>query len=494
VGINLTCPQCGERMAYDVAATKVVCKNCGFSPLDADMSLEEKMVEIKARGQRRTIQRYHRGEVNPSANSAFETGHDWLHRGDQQEALKAFQRAAEYQPDFVDAHLWIAQVTNDPKIKRDRLETVLAYDSGNLEAIRQLMVLNGRMSPEQAARTHHNNDPQFERAEAPVETTTTALLCPVCSGNLTVDDETGRVECRFCGYSGMMEQQQHSGSGAEILSVALLERKAQSVKWVIGERLLHCEECGAQRTIPARKLSEVCPFCGSNNVIVKDALDSFEQPDGLVQFRITPEEAVESIRQQLKGMSERIKGWFDNNKVASAKLDGVFLPFWVFDGLADVTKTTIDTRTPNSQTQKITPYTSTTFTDAQHDVIVCGVTTPAPQLIAKLGEYELDHAVPYQPKLLAKYPAELYTIDFDKASLEARSIIGKTMRQRHHTSTYNSEVQVNIFTAVRQMSFRLLLLPVWLATLTEVDGDTRLALMNGQTGQVVMGKTEKQGK
>jgi hypothetical protein len=482
-------------MAYDVAATKVLCKNCGYSPLDADMSLEEKMVEVKARGPRRHVQRYHRGEVNPSANSAFETGHDFLHRGDQQEALNAFRRAVDYQPDFVDAHLWIAQVADDPRIKRDHLETVLAYDSGNLEAIRQLMVLDGRMSPEQAARTHHYNDPQLKRAETPIETTTTALLCPVCSGNLTVDDETGRVECRFCGYSGMMEPApQRSGDGAEILSVALLERKAQAVKWVIGERLLHCNECGAQRTIPARKLSEVCPFCGSNHVIVKDALDSFEQPDGLVQFRVTPEEAVENIRQQLKGMSERIKGWFDNNKVASAKLDGLFLPFWVFDGLADVTKTTIDTRMPDRRTQKVNPYTSTTFTDAQNDVMVCGVTTPAPQLTAKLGDYELDKVIPYQPKLLAKYPAELYTIDFDNASLEARSIIGKTMRERHHTPTYNSEVQVNIFTAVRQMSFRLLLLPMWMATLTEVDGDTRMALVNGQTGQVVLGKTEKRGK
>src|SRR5262245_32705712 len=100
-------------MSYDMAATKVLCKHCGYSPLDADMSLEEKMVEVKARGPRRTVQRYHRGEVNPSANAAFETGHDLLHGGDKEGALKAFQRAVDYQQDFVDAHLWIAQVVDD---------------------------------------------------------------------------------------------------------------------------------------------------------------------------------------------------------------------------------------------------------------------------------------------------------------------------------------------------------------------------------------------
>ncbi len=41
------------------------------------------------------------------------------------------------------------------------------------------------------------------------------------------------------------------------------------------------------------------------------------------------------------------------------------------------------------------------------------------------------------------------------------------------------------------MSFRLLLLPVWIATLSEVDGDTRPALVNGQTVRVVLGSARK---
>jgi hypothetical protein len=65
------------------------------------------------------------------------------------------------------------------------------------------------------------------------------------------------------------------------------------------------------------------------------------------------------------------------------------------------------------------------------------------------------------------------------------------MRARHQQHTDSSEVQVNIFTSVRQMSFRLLLLPVWVAALTEEDGDVRAALVNGQTGQVALGRTEK---
>jgi DNA-directed RNA polymerase subunit M/transcription elongation factor TFIIS len=494
MGINLTCPQCGERMTYDLQQALVRCKHCGYSPLEADQSLERKQAEMQARGPRKHVMRYHRGQVHHLASSAFETGHDFLHQGNREEAFKAFRRAADLQSDFTDAYLWMAQLTDDPKTKRDYLETVLAYDPGNLEGTRLLMVLDGRMTPEQAARTYHDNDPELRAADAPVKTETTALLCPVCHGQLTVDEANGRVTCRFCGYDGTMQSKSELvvPDNIELLSVALLERKAQSVKWVIGERLLHCNQCGAERTIPARKLSEICPFCGSNHVIVKDALDSFEQPDALIPFKVTAEEAAEHIKESLKGISERFKGFFDSNKVARAKLDGVYLPFWAFDALVEVTKTTIDNRMAEYGGQPRNPYTSVTTTDAQNDVLICGVISPPPDLTAKLGNYDLDTLVPYQPKLLAKHPAELYSIDFDKASLDVRSIVGRNMRERHHTRTTSSEVQVNIFSSIRQMSFRLLLLPVWVATLTEVDGDLRTALVNGQTGQVALGKTEKQ--
>jgi hypothetical protein len=44
---------------------------------------------------------------------------------------------------------------------------------------------------------------------------------------------------------------------------------------------------------------------------------------------------------------------------------------------------------------------------------------------------------------------------------------------------------------VKQMHFRLLLLPVWVGMLEEQDGDRRPALVNGQTGKVVLGKVLK---
>jgi hypothetical protein len=45
-----------------------------------------------------------------------------------------------------------------------------------------------------------------------------------------------------------------------------------------------------------------------------------------------------------------------------------------------------------------------------------------------------------------------------------------------------------------QMSFMLVLAPVWLSTLRERDGDIRTALVHGLTGRVVMSRARKPGK
>ncbi len=111
-------------------------------------------------------------------------------------------------------------------------------------------------------------------------------------------------------------------------------------------------------------------------------------------------------------------------------------------------------------------------------------------LADQLDDYDVGAAVAYQPTLLAKYPAALYDIDFDQAALEAQGKVSDHMRSRYGESGERN-VEVQVFTSVRQMSFTLLLLPVWVATLYERDGDVRSALVNGQTGRVVLGKAQK---
>lgn len=480
---GVTCPTCGGISSFNRVTGKWQCALCGHR-FEA---------EAEAKPQRHPIERItHRGEINARARSAFETAQYAVRRGDTAQAIAALRRALEMQPDFADAHLWLARLSDDPKVKRDHLSEIIAQFPNHLEATRDLMVLNGQLSAEAAARTHHADDPKIEQAGDNVRTTTSALTCPVCGGHLTIDPYDGHVECRFCGYRAEKAIEPAAGVGAS-LTMALLERKAEPVRWHIGGRLLHCNHCGAERTIPATTLSTRCPFCDTNHVIVQDQLNSFQQPDGLIPFEIDEQTATDAIREKLGGLAERFFGLFDRNEVKRVEIDGVYLPFWVFDALADVTQTRRvkqDSRRYGGMRLEGN-VTTLNFRDGVYDVAIPAVSSPPPRLSLELGKIDFSRAVSYKPRLLARYPASLYDVDFDKASLEARSHAAKLLREKHILISSRSDEEITVFANVVQMQFRQLLLPAWVATLTEVDGDTRLALVNGQTGQVTLGKAQK---
>lgn len=487
-----TCPKCGSTMRLDTASAVYRCPDCHHTIEKPYESLEEAEARIRAKGPRPEVPITYRGEVEPRAMIMFENGQDYLWQEKPTEAIEQFKRAIEIQPDFADPHLWIAKLSDDEKVKRHHLGEILANDMGHPEALRLMMVLNGRLTPEQAAQTYHSDSPERRRVDSPVGTKTKALLCPVCGGHLTVDDDAKRVYCRFCGHEEALKE--NVDVGGDVLGMALLERKAQRVQWVIGERLLHCNQCGAERTIPAHRMSMVCPFCGSNQVIEQDALKSFEQPDGLVPFGVSEEQAKAAVHERLKGLGERLYSVFDSNKVARATMEGVYLPFWVFDMLLDVSVTTTDKNTFDKDPGWIqagnTGYQHTKSLGGVNGMPICAVQSLPPQLTKELGDYDLDTLLHYEPKLLAKYPAQLYDIDFDDASLEARGRASEQMRNEQLASK-DSQVEMNVSTSVIQMSFSLVLMPVWVATLTERDGDLRTALVNGQSGRVALGKARK---
>jgi uncharacterized protein YbaR (Trm112 family) len=487
---EILCPKCAHPLTLNTDSGMFRCANCGFKRPE---TLDEASARLRANATNAApaVILTHRGSIDLRARSLFDSGHDALRRGDASAALHAFQQAADLQPDFADAHLWIAKTSPDERTQRDHLGDILAHDPGHLEALRLLMVLNGELTPAEAALSQHEAAPVLKRADVPVKASITTLLCPVCGGDLTVDEAHGHVVCRFCGHTQPLSGG-HASSGADLLGAALLKRRAQPMRWIVGTRVLHCSQCGAERTIPAGRLSTVCPFCASTQVIQQDALNSVEQPDGLVPFAISEDAAQDAIRERLKGVGERLAGLFDDNRVKQASMEGVYLPFWTFDALAEVSRTTIDRRTPTSreQARNIKPYENTKFRDGLNGITIAAVKSPPETLTEGLGAFDVSGAQAYEPKLLAKYPAALYDVEFDAASLVARSRVSEHMRQRHGGSPAQN-VEVQIFASVLQMSFTLLLLPVWVATLYERDGDVRPALVNGQTGQVALGKAQK---
>ncbi|MFN8377882.1 MAG: hypothetical protein U0452_04350 [Anaerolineae bacterium] len=480
-------------MTHDPIAGVFRCKMCG-KVMDAPReTLEEAAARLAARGQRPDVKLTHRGLIDNRARVLFENGQDKLWLDDRVGAMEQFKLALQIQDNFSDAYLWLAKLAADDATKRDHLGAILANDPGHHEALVRMMALDGRITEAEAeeilSRPYEPTPAELPADQVPASTA--ALLCPKCGGHLEVQDD-GDVVCRFCGHVLDLEDLSELDSAGDVLGAALLERRARPVRWLIGSRLVHCSQCGAERTLMRDQMSAQCAFCGSAQVMVQDALGVFEQPDGLIPFRVTEEAAKAAVRDALKGVGERIRGFVDvGNQVVSATVAGLYLPFWVFDAQVEVTVTVQDKRAAMGDRRRLqlgdTGYRRETLHDGVTGLFVPGVTSPSRDLLAELGDFDMDTMRPYEPALLATYPAGLYTLDVDKTSLDARSIAARRARERALAMASSSE-EISVTALPVQMSFMLVLAPVWVCTLYERDGDVRTALVQGLTGDVVMGR------
>lgn len=489
---DFTCLHCGGKMEVSRRYGKIQCTECQRFMDGTRPTQENTRNGMDAASADQPLQTWNLGnllykeEMTIWLKTLVSTLRTDLAMGERDKAIRTCERLLDMEAEFLDAYLWLAKLNDDPVIKRENLEKLLALTPNNIEATRMMMILNGELTEEEAARSEDVYFDNRQITDDPIASQTEALLCPICRGTLTVNETNQHVTCDFCGFSDTSLEHAVKPNRNTSVTVALIKQRGKAVRWEVGKRLVHCHECGAERVLPAGKMSSRCPFCNSTHVVMQDALGAFRQPDGLVKFRVSRRNVEQLLDEHLAGFMEKLKGVFIRNKVVRTQLQGVFLPFWIFDVFGTVI---LRDEYRDNDSYGLPLVERTEHPAAMRNARVSAVHSPAKALTDRLGKYELDDYVPYTPKLLSKFAAELYTIDFDQASLDVRSVFRREMLSRY--SVPNPNLKRDVTSSVDQMDMRLILLPVWVATLTEEDDDIRIALINGQTGQIAMGRANK---
>lgn len=491
------CPKCqapGSLFIDD--DRKLTCRLCGWKDGQTEAEKAPPPPQRKKLDYPLSYGTIHPGAVDRWTQAKFNSGIDAVRMERYDEAIRSFEQAIENQHDFLDGHLWLARLYDDPEAKRKHYGILIAYRPNHEEAVRELMVLNGQMTTEEADRTVEGRDQVVIATDAPVKATADVIKCSVC-GSDELEHYEGEpfATCKTCGHRERVMDMEHGGTyGMKSFIMTMLKQRGQAAKWDVGTRFLHCNNCGAERTIPATVLNEVCPFCGSNHVIHKDALDSFLEPDGLLPFRVPQEQAEEAIWQAVESRVERLKGIFVNNKANQMLMNGVYVPIWYFDTVWQVKRTVRDKKTMaydrRNRIQAQLSVRTEDLTEAENNWPVPAFKSPSPGLVRRLGQFHLTQVQPYDARLLGPHTAEIYSLGFDRASMKARGEISKLIRQRQSGIPRNDE-EVTVTSLLTSMQFRLVLAPIWVATITEDDNDVRVGLVHGQTGKAVLGKAQK---
>lgn len=251
----------------------------------------------------------------------------------------------------------------------------------------------------------------------------------------------------------------------------------------LAEQVFHCQGCGARFILPPGQLSITCPYCLSAHVIILDRSPDLLAPDGILPHAFDQRRAAGLLNDWLHPVHS-------GSEIEPAPR-ALYLPLWTFDlgGALDYTGV-VERDDPVGFERH--PRRAETIRDS-YPVMLTRLPIPASRklsapFIRLLPTFDLGAVRPYDPRFLADWPAELYDIPLAEASLDARSQALALLKRKmaaalapvHILSTSSANLSVE--------SFRLNLLPVWMAEVQAPpptgDGAAHLLLINGHNGEI----------
>jgi predicted RNA-binding Zn-ribbon protein involved in translation (DUF1610 family) len=312
------------------------------------------------------------------------------------------------------------------------------------------------------------------------------------------DPATGGLKCPQCGHTQTVAAAQAAVVERD-LSTALSDagkahgygREMKAVK---------CSACGATTQVDPAVASTMCPFCGSPQVLEQKPDPNIIQPEAVVPFQLTSDQAYQHYKKWLG------KGFFRPRDViqrsGAAQIQGVYLPFWTFDAHAESQwnaesgnyyyETERYTTTENGrrvtktrQVRKVRWYPSSgRRADDYDDVLISGTTSGDQAMLKKVYPFDTTRLTPYKPEYLSGWAAEAYRIPLAEAWSQGQNTIrdqerGKCAKEVPGDTHRNLRVR----TQLSETTFKHVLLPVFLANYRY---NTRLYhfMVNGQTGEV----------
>lgn len=315
--------------------------------------------------------------------------------------------------------------------------------------------------------------------------------CPSCGAQLQYSAEKEAMTCNHCGYT---EKLTLSNDRIEELD---FNRARTDTEHTVERRLFSCQRCGAKTVVNYDTPTISCGFCGSQNVNPEATKTRLFEPQGIVPFRISRNQASESFK---KWIGQSI--WAPNDLKNLARLDtlhGIYIPFWTYDvqthsewegDAGTYYYETERVRDPNGnvRTQQVRRtrwwYRNGTYDQFFDDVLILASRQLPQQTIQGVYPFLLDQVVNYEPKVLLGWESEVYKVDpqegFAVAKQQVDQRIESACADLLSDDTYRN---LSVRTQYANQTFKHLILPLWICAY-QYNGKTYQFLINGQTGSI----------
>lgn len=314
--------------------------------------------------------------------------------------------------------------------------------------------------------------------------------CPCCSAPISFSAQEQQLTCSGCGnkytpaqlqsYEHIMDSKQQ-----DEMNWGGYDATQMTEEGLTG---YHCSSCGGEVAGDGNTAATCCPYCG-NSTILPTRLQGMYRPDYVVPFRLSKEDAQGALRNFCKGKRLLPKFFLQNSHIE--KIQGVYVPFWLFDCNADgdmnfqATKVTtwMDKRYHYTRTDH---YAIARSGNADYNRLpVDGSSRMADNLMDAIEPYDYSAMVPFTAAYLSGFLADKYDIDANQCAPRANQRIKVATEKalRETVKGYNTVVLKNSAVRIKQSQIKYALLPVWVLTTRWMD-KPYVFILNGQTGQV----------
>lgn len=350
-------------------------------------------------------------------------------------------------------------------------------------------------------------------------TQVTNYQCPACTGPLHYSAKSGKLACDYCGSSFDVAEiealyarkeaeaaaaKQAADAKAEAAQAAkaeAAEAAAASGGWdtsdlsrdwgaeADGLRVYSCPSCGAELICDQSTAATACPYCG-NPAIVPGQFSGALRPDYILPFRLSKDDAVQALRAHYKGKPFLPRSFTSANHIE--QIQGVYVPFWLFDGGAEGAASY---RASNTNVYETGDY---EITETRHYHVVRAGSLAFEKIpvdaSSKMPDDHMDSIEPFDyaqlrpfsTAYLPGYLADKYDVTIDDSRDRADTRCRETLAQalRDTVTGYGACVTEREDIALRRGKVHYALLPVWMLS-TKWRGQDFLFAMNGQTGKLV---------
>lgn len=320
--------------------------------------------------------------------------------------------------------------------------------------------------------------------------------CEQCGADYRYDPQNGSLTCAHCGHSQQIKESPWQGGALRELDfqAALTETLPEAEMEVT--RVSTCPNCAAQVEFTDQTHALECPFCATP-VVADTGENRHIKPKGVVPFILEERAAQQAMNEWLGRL------WFAPNGLQAyarkgRRMEGIYVPYWTYDAQSHssysgargttyyVSETvTVDGRQETRQVAK-TRWASVSgrvqrFFD---DVLVLASKSLPKRYTDALEPWDLSALEPYQPLYLAGFRAEAYAVSLEDGFQEARLHMDRAIERDVRFDIGGDKQRIsNIDTQLSRVTFKHVLLPVWLAAY-KYRGKTYRFVVNGQTGRV----------